>query len=174
MSLRMGLRPLTVCSALFVFSQLVAAQAKIAVVDLRRAVFECAEIKKADAEMPAKFKVRQDSIDKLQKEIAAISQQLQGSANKLTPQAENELNLQGQKKQRDLQRLTDDLQADAQAYRDDVLDKSSKKMAEVVKKLAEEKGYDLVVDISNTIYFKPALEITSDALAAFNKAYPVK
>ena len=57
MSLRMGLRPLTVCSALFVFSQLAAAQAKIAVVDLRRAVFECAEIKKADAEMPAKFKV---------------------------------------------------------------------------------------------------------------------
>ena len=47
-------------------------------------------------------------------------------------------------------------------------------MGEVVKKLAEEKGYDLVVDISNTIYFKPALEITTDALAAYNKAYPVK
>ena len=47
-------------------------------------------------------------------------------------------------------------------------------MGEVVKKLAEEKGYDLVVDVSNTIYFKPALEITTDALAAYNKAYPVK
>ena len=97
MSLRMGLRPLAVCSALFVFSQLAPAQDKIAVVDLRRAVFECAEIKKADAEMPARFKTRQDTIDKLQKEIAAISQQLQGSAGKLTPQTENELNLQGQK-----------------------------------------------------------------------------
>ena len=85
MSLRMGLRPLAVCSALFVFSQIAPAQNKVAVVDLRRAVFECAEIKKADAEMPVKFKTRQDTIDKLQKEIAAISQQLQSSNGKLSP-----------------------------------------------------------------------------------------
>src|SRR4051812_36354742 len=116
MSLRMGLRPFAVCSALFVFSQLAPAQVKVAVVDLRRAVFECAEIKKADAEMPAKFKTRQDAIDKLQKEIQGISQQLQASGGKLTPQQESELNLSGQKKQRDLQRLSDDLTADAQAY----------------------------------------------------------
>jgi outer membrane protein len=45
-------------------------------------------------------------------------------------------------------------------------------MTEVVKKLAEEKGYDVVVDVSTTIYFKPALDITTEALAAFNKAYP--
>jgi hypothetical protein len=32
----------------------------------------------------------------------------------------------------------------------------------------------VVIDISNTIYFKPALEITNDALAAYNKTYPVK
>ena len=174
MSLRMGLRPLVVCSALFVFSQLASAQAKVAVVNLQRAVFECAEIKKADAEMQAKFKPRQDEIDKLQKEIAAISQQLQASNGKLTPQAETDLNLQGQKKQRDLQRLTDDLQADAQAYRNDVLDKSSKKMTEVVKKLAEEKGYDVVVNSSTTLYFKPAMEITNEVIAAYDKAYPAK
>ena len=42
-------------------------------------------------------------------------------------------------------------------------------MAEVVKKLRE-KGYDMVVDMSNTVYFKPALEITAEALAAFNKS----
>ena len=47
-------------------------------------------------------------------------------------------------------------------------------MQEVVKKLAEEKGFDVVTDISNTVYFKPALEITNDALTAYNKAYPAK
>jgi outer membrane protein len=45
---------------------------------------------------------------------------------------------------------------------------------DVVKKLAEEKGYDVVVDVSQTLYFKPALDITPDALAAYNKAYPAK
>jgi outer membrane protein len=174
MSQWMGLRPLAVCSALFVFSQIAPAQSKVAVVDLRRAVFECAEIKKADAEMPARFKTRQDAVDKLQKDIAAIQQQLQASNNKLTPQAENDLNLQGQKKQRDLQRLSDDLQAEAQAYRDDVLEKSSKKMADVVKKLAEEKGYDVVVNSSTALYWKPAMEITNDVIVAYDKAYPAK
>jgi Skp family chaperone for outer membrane proteins len=44
----------------------------------------------------------------------------------------------------------------------------------VVKKLADEKGLDLVVDSANTLFFKPALELTNDAVTAYNKAYPVK
>ena len=46
-------------------------------------------------------------------------------------------------------------------------------MTEVVKKLAEEKGFDMVIDVSQALYFKPALDVTADALAAYNKAYPV-
>ena len=47
-------------------------------------------------------------------------------------------------------------------------------MQEVVKKLAEEKGFDVVVDVSNAVYFKPALEITTESIAAYDKAYPAK
>jgi outer membrane protein len=43
-----------------------------------------------------------------------------------------------------------------------------------VKKLAEEKGLDVVVDVNSTIYFKAALEITTDAIAAYDRAYPAK
>src|SRR3954463_1908080 len=143
MSVRMGLRPLLVCSALLLSSQLASAQVKVAVINLQRAVFESAEIKKADAQMQATFKPRQDKIDQLQKEIAALAQQLQSSNGKLSPAAEQDLTTQGQRKQRDLQRLTDDLNADATAYRNDVLSKSSQKMGDIVKKLAEEKGFDL-------------------------------
>jgi outer membrane protein len=46
-------------------------------------------------------------------------------------------------------------------------------MTEVIKKLAEEKGVDLVIDTSTTLYFKPALDLTNDAIAAYDKAYPV-
>jgi len=173
MSLRMGLRPFMVCSALFAFSHIAAAQVKVAVVNLQRAVFESAEIKKADVEMQAKFKPRQDEIDQLNKEIGAIAQQLQNGQGKLTPQVESDLTAQGQNKQRQLQRKQDDLQADATAYRNDILQKSSAKMSEVVKKLAEEKGFDLIVDTSTTLYFKPAMELTNEAIAAYDKQYPV-
>jgi outer membrane protein len=174
MSVRMGLRPLLVCSALLVSTQLASAQVKVAVINLQRAVFESAEIKKADAQMQATFKPRQDKIDALNKDIAGLSQQLQASAGKLSPAAEADLQTQGQRKQRDLQRLTDDLNADATAYRNDVLSKSSEKMQAVVKKIAEEKGLDLVVDTSTALYYKEAMDITKDAIAAYDKAYPPK
>jgi outer membrane protein len=173
MSLRMGLRPLVVCSAIFAVSQIASAQVKIAVVNLQRAVFESAEIKKADAEMQAKFKPRQDEMDQLNREIAALAQQLQNGSGKLTPSVEADLTAQGQMKQRQLQRKQDDLQADATAYRNDILSKSSQKMTEVVKKLAEEKGVDMIIDTSTTLYFKAAMELTNDAIAAYDKAYPV-
>src|ERR1022692_5098777 len=91
MSLRMGLRPLMVCSTLFAISQVLPAQTKVAVVNLQRAVFESAEIKKADAQMQATFKPRQDEIDRLDKEIADLAKQLQGSNGKLSQQQEADL-----------------------------------------------------------------------------------
>jgi Skp family chaperone for outer membrane proteins len=45
-------------------------------------------------------------------------------------------------------------------------------MGDVVKKLSEEKGLDVVVDIPYTVYSKPTLDITNDAIAAYDKAYP--
>src|SRR3954447_21420915 len=119
MSVRMGLRPLLVCSALLVSAQLASAQVKVAVINLQRAVFESAEIKKADAQMQATFKPRQDEIDKLDKELADLSKKLQDGSGKLTAAQESDLTAQGQNKQRRLKYLTDDLQTDATNYRND-------------------------------------------------------
>lgn len=174
MFVRSGLRPFWVCSALFVFAAIGSAQTKVGIINLQSAVFGSAEIKKANDQMQATFKPRQDRMEALQKEIAALAQQLQASNGKLSPAAEADLQTQGQRKQRDLQRLSDDLNADATAYRNEILSKSSDKMSAVVKKLAEEKGLDLVIDASTALYFKDAMDITKDAIAAYDKAYPAK
>ena len=172
MRLRMGLRLLVAALTLVPAGGIAFAQTKVAVINLQRAVLESAEIQKANADMQAKYKPRQDEIDKLQQDIQGISQQLQTNGAKLTPQAAADLQEQGQRKQRDLQRMQEDLQADVDRDRNDILSKSTQKMSAVVKKIAEEKGYDLVVDVSTAVYFKPAMEITSDAIAAYNQAYP--
>ena len=46
-------------------------------------------------------------------------------------------------------------------------------MQDVIKKLAEDRNLDVVVDVNNTLYFKPALELTAEATAAHDKANPV-
>jgi len=172
MSLRLALRPLAACSALFLFGTLATAQTKVAVISLQKAVLESAEIKAASAAMEARYKPRVTQIETLDRDIAQLTQNLQTNSGKLTPQAEADMTAQVQRKQRDVQRLRDDLQSDVDNERNTILGKASTKMQEVVKKLAEEKGYDVVVEMSSTIYFKAALEITADAIAAYNKAYP--
>jgi len=169
-----GARLLAASCALLAAASAGSAQSKIAIINLQRAVLESAEIKKASTELETRYRPRQQQVEKLQKDIQGIQQNLQSNAGKLTPQAEADLTTQGQRKQRELTRLTEDLQADVDRERNDILGRSSQRMQEVVKKLAEEKGIDVVVDISNTVYFKPALEITTESIAAYDKAYPAK
>ncbi len=163
-----------VAAAITAGAALAPAQSKVAVISLQRAIVETAEIKKAQADLEAKYKPRQDQIEKLQREIQTIQQQLQTMAGKLTQQAEQEMTTQGQRKQRDLQRSTEDLQAEVDRERNDILQRAGQRFQVIVKKLAEEKGIDVVVESSNTIFFKPALDITTDAIAAYDKAYPLK
>ena len=96
-------------------------QTKVAIVSLQRAVLGCAEIKKASADMEAKYKPRQQEMEKIQRDMQGIQQQLQTNAGKLTPAAEADLKAQGQRKQRELQRMNDDLQADVNADRNEIL-----------------------------------------------------
>jgi outer membrane protein len=162
------------CLALVSFSKAGLSQTKVAIVSLQRAVLGCAEIKKASAAMEAKYKPRQQEMERLQRELEGIQQQLQTNAGKLTGAAQADLQAQGQRKQRDLQRMNDDLQADVTAERNDILGTSGRKMKEIVQKLAEEKGLDVVVDEQSTLFFKPALDLTNDAITAYDKAYPAK
>lgn len=151
-----------------------AAQTKVGVVNLQRALLETAELKKASAALEAKYKPRQDQIEKIRKELEDLQQKLQSLSGKLTPQAEQEMTIQAQRKQRDLQRLSEDLQTDVDEERNEILTKTGQRMRDIINKLAEEKGLDVVIDVGNTLYFKPALDLTQEATAAYDKAYPVK
>ena len=168
----LAIRAGVLCFVLAPLATIASAQLKVAVVNVQKAMLDSEDLKKESAAIEAKYKPRQDELQKLQNDLQSIQAQLQNT--KITQQAAADLQLQGQRKQRDAQRISDDLQAEFDKDRQDVLGKAATKMQEVVKKLAEEKGFDVIVDVSQTIYFKPSLDITADALAAYNKAYPAK
>ncbi|MGD0496965.1 MAG: OmpH family outer membrane protein [Bryobacteraceae bacterium] len=174
MFFRTGLGPLAACCALFFIPQGAAAQVKVAVVNMQQALADSAEIQKIQADMQAKYKPRQAEIDKVTADGAALQKQVQDGQNTLAPQAMADLQAQIARCQRELQRLNEDFQADIERDRNDILSKCSQKMSAVVKKLAEERGIDVVVDVSTSIYYKPALDITKDVIAAYDQAYPVK
>src|SRR6202035_3559078 len=63
---------LLVCASGLLSPSTASAQVKVGVINLQRAVLGTEEIKKASNDMQAKFKPRQDALDKLQKEMADI------------------------------------------------------------------------------------------------------
>src|SRR5436190_22427951 len=95
-----GLRLFLVCSALFLLAKAGAAQAIVAVINLQRAVLESEEIQKVSVAMEAKYKPRQQDLEKIKRDLQGIQQQLQAGADKLKPQAEQDLTSQGQSIQR--------------------------------------------------------------------------
>ncbi len=148
------------------------AEAKLAIIDLQKAVLNTVEIKKAQAELETKFRPRQQSMAKLEQDLQQIQTQLQTGAAKMTQQQAEDLQATGTRKQRELQRLGEDLQADVDRERNEILQRSGQRMTEVVKKLAEEKGLDVVIEASNAIFFKSAFDLTADATTAYDKTYP--
>ncbi len=168
----LALRASLFCLALAPLAVSASAQTKIAVVNVQKAMADTDEIKKASAAVEAKYKKPQDELAKLQADLQSIEVQI--GSGKLNQNAIAELQAQGQRKQRDAQRLSDDLQADFDRDRQEILGKASQKMQDIISKLAAEKGFDLIIDSSQTLFFKPTMELTTDATAAYNKANPAK
>ena len=168
----LALRASLFCLALAPLAVSASAQTKIAVVNVQKAMADTDEIKKASAAVEAKYKKPQDELAKLQADLQSIEAQV--GSGKLNQNAIAELQALGQRKQRDAQRLSDDLQADFDRDRQEILGKASQKMQDIISKLSAEKGFDLIIDSSQTLFFKPTMELTTDATAAYNKANPAK
>jgi outer membrane protein len=167
-----GCRLLFLVALCLILAGAASAQTNVGVINTQKALLDSAEMKKAQADLEAKFRPRQEEMAKLQKELEEIRKQLDTLAGKLTQEAQADLTIQGQRKQREFQRLGEDLRADVDRERSDILRKTGGQMREIVAKLAEEKGLDIVIDLSNTVYVKPALDLTKEATAAYDRAHP--
>ncbi len=172
MSRFLAVRSAVLCLAIALFSSVASAQVKVGVINVQKALADTDELKKSQADLAKKYEPRQAEMDKIQKDLESLDAQL--NSGKLTAQQTTDLQAQGTRKQRDQQRMADDMQADVEKDRQDILNKMSAKMQDVINKLAEAKGLDMIVEASQTLYTKPTLDLTADATAAYNKANPAK
>ncbi len=146
------------------------AQTKVAVVDFQKALLDTAQMEAEAAKLEAEFKPRQDELQALSADL----QQIQAKMQSASPEDAARLQAEGAAKQREAQRKSEDLQSEVDYRRQGILQDGSQKMRQVLDKIRQENSYDLIVDTSGTYAFNPALDITSQATAAFNTAYPAK
>jgi outer membrane protein len=149
-------------------------QLKVGVVNLQKALQDSAEIKQAEIDLKARFGPRQDELLALEKELTKLQQESDANQGKYTDAAMAEIAGKIQMKQRQLQRNSEALQESVNRERQDILQRVGQRLQEVVKKVAEEKGLDMVLDAANLLFTKPVYDISAEVTAAYDKAYPVK
>lgn len=145
---------------------------KIGVINWQKALLATQELQKRVKELTAKYQPQADSLDKAKRDLTDIQTELQSSQGKLSAEREAELEAQGTAKQRQVDRLTQDLQDAGEQERQDLLQAIGTRMTAIVKKIMDDSGLDMVVDTATVVAFKPAVEITDAAVAAYDKAYP--
>ena len=115
------------------------AQVKIAVINSQKALLETDEIKKAQMDLEARFKPRQDKIVQLEKELQDLQAQLQ--SGKLSAAGEQELHRPGAEKAARFAAFAAGSAGRCGALeRTDILQRAGTRMQEVVKKIAERKA----------------------------------
>jgi outer membrane protein len=163
-----------VCASALASTSVASAQIKLGVVNFQKAIGDTQELKKAQNDLAAKFKPQQDQYEKANRDFNDLQIQLQNSQGKgLSAAAEVDLQARAQRAQREVERLKEDLDADLQRERDETIQRLGSRMTEIVKKLMDEKGLDAIFDSAALVAFKSTVEITADATAAYDKAYPV-
>ncbi len=165
---------LAMCAAALASVSTAAAQSgKFGFVNFQKALLDTADAKKAQVDLNAEFKPRQDELDKVQRELQDDQTQLQASQGKLSPQREAELSANIQHNQHLGERLQQDLQDDFQKRQTEIVQRLGTRMTEIISKLRDEKGLDGIIDTAATIAYNKALDFTAEATAAYDKAYPV-
>ncbi len=145
------------------------AQTKVGVVDFQQALLATADMQKQASGLEQKYKADQDSLQALTDEL----QQIQAKLQTATGEEAVRLQQEGAEKQRRAQRMTEDLQADIDFDRQAILNRGADRMRAVLNELRASKALDLLIDVSGTLSFDTALDLTSDATAAYDAKHPV-
>ena len=155
-------------------------KARVAIVDVDRCVGETEDGLRAKAAL-AKAKLRNDLIlQAMEDHIKAMEERLQGmlqahqKSGAATPDPKmQELALDYQKAMTEYQNVMKQSQADLAKYEDQLFLPIEKKVKGIFSRLAEEQGFDLIVDRrSMPVSLKPELDLTEQVIREYNWGKP--
>ena len=147
-----------------------AAQQKMAVVDVRRAVLETEEGLRVQSSLKKLFDSRQQELDQkqmqLQKDREALEKEAQTGK---TPKDALQKKLDAwQRSAAEVQNLTYEYQREMSRKESELTTPILNKILGILKRIAATDGYDMIVDKSVVPYFRSDLELTDKAIQMYN------
>ena len=147
-----------------------AADVKIAVVDLQRALNESEQGKRAKADFKARvdrlegqLKGQKDELDRLKSELEAKQAVLQDEERR-------KLGTEYEKKRLDLKGKFEEAQGELAKKDQELTGDIIRGLQATIKQIAEVEGYTLVLETNSAgvVYHVPSIDLTDRVLAAFN------
>jgi outer membrane protein len=149
------------------------APSKVAVIDIQAAIAQTNDGKKAGADMKTKFTPKQDELQKKQKDIEAMQEQLRKGQNTLSEDNRQKMMRDIDQKSTGLKRDGDDFNQDVQTETQRIMGDLYPKMITVLNKYATENGYAVVLDYSSQqtpiLFAASSVDITKDIIAIYDK-----
>lgn len=140
----------------------------IAFVDLQKALNNCTEGKEAKKRLEADFDRRQKELEKQKADLEVFAKDLEASAAMLTPERKQAKMTEYQDRYKALsegfERHQRELARAEQTATADIM----KRLVELSTRIAQEKGFGMVVEKSAVVFAAPGLELTEELIRRFD------
>ncbi len=161
-SLAIGFLGLALILVGFVRADAAVTNAKIGFIDLERTLYETDVGKAASKRFESTRKGKQDELDKKQKALQEYATSLEKQRALLKPEVLKQRQAEMQKQYVEVQELYVNLERDLASERAKLLQGILKKAAPIIKDVAKNQGYTMIVDRNAVLWANDALDITDD------------
>ena len=147
------------------------AEAKLAYVDLQRALNEVDEGKAAKASLKREFDQKQKLLDEKKTEFDRLRSELEKQAMVMSEDARKQRQGDLERKGMELQGFFVQLQKELSEREREATRGIFEKMHAIVREIADQEGVALVVQAEALVYGAPALDVTNELVRKYNARY---
>jgi outer membrane protein len=154
--------------SLFFMSRPAAAQVKVAVVDVQRAVMQTEDGLRAQATLKKIFDSRQQEINKKQQELQKQKEDIDKQSHVLSQQALQKKVDDWQKQMVELQTTFVEYNKELEKKQKELTDPIFERVIGAIKRVAGTDGYDLIVDRATVAFSRSDLDLTDRVIQLAN------
>ncbi len=155
------------------FAQAGTAPTKVGIINIQNAILQTKDGQKAAQEIDQKFGPRRKEFDKRQQDMQQLETQYRNGANTMAEDARQKMMRDIDTKRKQLQRDMDDAQAELEQEQGRLLQDLGQRMMTVIDKYATDRGFALILDVSNpqtpVLYASNTIDITRDVVELYDK-----
>jgi outer membrane protein len=161
--------PFALTAALLAFAPGARAQAKVAVVDTQRAIMETEDGLRAQATLKKLFDKRQRELDKKQEELGKEREDIEKQREVLSKGALAKRVEKWQREMMQLQTVFVEYNKELQKKQNELTAPIFQKAMGLIRRLASQDGFDLVLDKQAVPYVRSDLDLTDRIIQAYNQ-----